>query len=612
MNTAVERRFPGPLDVPTPPGAEGWQRMYSPYLLFSQENAAWESAQFWYWDGMHRPDVEYPFDTIVHEAYMMSVSAVVSRIFAVPGDQSAAGRVLNGRLYLTDVPFADPAEPERRMPIFLRRAGHYFENWSELNEKWVGKLETLIADLAAVEVPELPHLEDESVVLEGRGFSSGYVLLRAYQDMVGNLFLAYQYHFEMLLLAYAAQLNLQEFVSAALSGLTPQTVAKLTGGVELRQFGPDEQLKSLARKAIELGLADRVRAFGQPEEILAALAAGDAAGREWADALEQAKDPWFYVSAGTGLFHNERAWVDDLSVPWAAITGYIDRLERGEIVDRPQGELLCERDRLTAEYRELLASDADRETFDQNLELARLVAPHLQDHNFYIEHRHHTIFWNKMRALADRVVDRGLLDAQDDLFFLNRWEVGQVLFDTANSWAQTTPGLTRHWRSLVSGRREIVEALGADIPEPALGAVPTSIGGVVSAQFGITLETVEQWLAPRAEHDGRLRGVAASGGVAEGRARVVLHSDQIGEVQSGEILVCPATAPAWAPVFGKVGATVSDVGGVMCHAAILCREYGIPAVLGTGIATRQIKTGDLLRVDGDAGTVTVLAPADAG
>jgi pyruvate, water dikinase len=610
VNTAVERRFPGPLDVPTPPGAEGWQGMYSPYLLFSEENATWEASLFWYWDGMHRPDVEYPFDTIVHEAYMMSVSAVVSRIFAVPGDQSAASRVLNGRLYLTDVPFTDPAEQERRMPIFLRRAGHYFEHWSELNDNWIAKLETLIAELAAVEIADLPGLEDESVVLSGRGFSSAYVLLRSYEEIVQNLFLAYQYHFEMLLLAYAAQINLQEFVATALSGLTPQTLAKLTGGVELRQFGPDEQLKGLARQAIELGLGDRLRASGPPETLLAQLA-DDPAGREWADALEQAKDPWFHVSAGTGLFHNERAWIDDLSVPFAAITGYIERLERGEMIDRPQGELLRERDRLAAEYRDLLASDADRETFDQNLDLARLVAPHLQDHNFYIEHRHHTIFWNKMRALADRVVARGLLDQQDDLFFLNRWEVGQVLFDTANSWAQTSPGRGAHWRSLVSRRREIVQALAADIPEPALGAVPTSIGGVVSAQFGITLDTVEQWLGPRGEQDGVLRGVAASGGVAEGPARVVLSSDEIGEVRSGEILVCPSTAPAWAPVFGKIKATVSDVGGIMCHAAILCREYGIPAVLGTGIATRQIRTGDLVRVNGDDGTVTVLARASA-
>lgn len=610
MNTAVERRFPSPLEVPAPAGAEGWESMYSPYLLFSQENASWEASLFWYWDGMHRPDVEYPFDTIVHEAYMMSVSGVVSRMFAVPGDQAAASRVLNGRLYLTDVPFVDASEATRRMPIFVRRAGHYFENWSRLNDNWIAKLERLIGELAAIDIPVLPDLEDEEIVLSGRGYSSGYVLLRAYDQLVQNLFLAYQYHFELLLLAYVAQMNLQDFVRAALSGLPAQTLATLTAGVQLRQFRPDEELKLLARKAVDLGLADRLRAPQQPEAIIDQLR-GDAPGREWVAALDAAKDPWFYVSAGTGLFHNERAWIDDLSVPWAAITGYIDRLERGEIIDRPQGELLQERDRLTAEYRALLHSEEDRRAFDENLHLARLVAPHLQDHNFYIEHRHHTIFWNKMRALADRVVTAGLLEEQDDLFFLNRWEVGQVLFDTANSWAQTSPGRGRHWRGLVSRRRQIMDALRADIPQPALGAAPTSIGGVMSAQFGITMETVEQWLAAPAEQDGQLRGVAASAGVAEGPARIVLGSDAIGEVREGEILVCPSTAPAWAPVFGKVKAAVSDVGGLMCHAAILCREYALPAVLGTGVATRHIRTGDLVRVDGNEGTVTVLARATA-
>ncbi|MGH3263719.1 MAG: PEP-utilizing enzyme, partial [Trebonia sp.] len=103
-----------------------------------------------------------------------------------------------------------------------------------------------------------------------------------------------------------------------------------------------------------------------------------------------------------------------------------------------------------------------------------------------------------------------------------------------------------------------------------------------------------------------LRGVAASPGVVEGPARVVLSTDQIDEVRDGEILVCTATAPAWAPVFGKVRATVSDVGGMMSHAAILCREYGIPAVLGTGAGTRRIQTGDQIRVDGDRGTVRLL------
>ncbi|HLH64843.1 MAG TPA: PEP-utilizing enzyme [Solirubrobacteraceae bacterium] len=608
MTAITKRSFPSPLDVRSPAGAEGWQKMYPPYLLFSAENSEWESAQFWYWDGMHRPDVEYPFDTLVHEAYMMSVSAVVSRVFAIPGAKSAASRVLNGRLYLADIPFTEEAEEVRRLPEFARRAGHYFENWEQLNANWKAKVAALTDELAAIRVPELPDLEDETVVTSGRGFSSAHVLLDSFARAVANLFLVYQYHFEMLVLAYVAQLNLHELARAELPGLTQHALARFTGGVELEQFRPDEELKRLARLALELGVSGELRAGGTVGEVMARLERHPK-GREWLTAMEQVKDPWFFVSTGTGLFHHERSWIDDLSVPIAAIGGYIERLERGEAIDRPRSELLAQRDRVTDQYRALLPEDR-RVAFDEALKLARLVAPHMQDHNFYIEHRHHTIFWNKMRLFADRVVDAGLLDTQEDFFYLNRWEAGQVLFDTANSWAQASPGLRMRWRSLVCERREILDALRSWVPEPAVGAVPTHLGGLLTAQFGITMDTVQRWLDGDENLDvDELTGTGASPGVVEGPARVVLSTDEIDRVADGEILVCTATAPSWAPVFGKVRATVSDVGGMMSHAAILCREYQIPAVLGTGAATRLIQTGDLVRVDGDRGSVRILRRA---
>ena len=77
-------------------------------------------------------------------------------------------------------------------------------------------------------------------------------------------------------------------------------------------------------------------------------------------------------------------------------------------------------------------------------------------------------------------------------------------------------------------------------------------------------------------------------------------------MRPGEILICPATSPSWSTVFSRVLATVSDVGGVMSHAAIICREYGLPAVVGTGRAVASISNGQRVRVDGDRGTVTIL------
>ena len=100
-----------------------------------------------------------------------------------------------------------------------------------------------------------------------------------------------------------------------------------------------------------------------------------------------------------------------------------------------------------------------------------------------------------------------------------------------------------------------------------------------------------------------LKGVAASGGIVRGKARVVNTGDDLDAIEPGEILVCRITAPSWAPVFTKIAAAVSDIGGIMAHTAIVSREYGLPAVVGTGFATQRIATGQLIEVNGDDGVV---------
>src|SRR5262249_3922959 len=124
--------------------------------------------------------------------------------------------------------------------------------------------------------------------------------------------------------------------------------------------------------------------------------------------------------------------------------------------------------------------------------------------------------------------------------------------------------------------------------------------------WGLTTERVEEWLAYDRPDNRELTGIAGSPGVAEGRARVLHSLEQMNELEDGEILVAPSTATSWTPIFGRIAAAVTDAGGVMCHAAIVAREYGLPAVLGTGSATKLIETGDHVRVDGSNGVVTIL------
>jgi pyruvate,water dikinase len=154
----------------------------------------------------------------------------------------------------------------------------------------------------------------------------------------------------------------------------------------------------------------------------------------------------------------------------------------------------------------------------------------------------------------------------------------------------------------------MLEALRAWSPPPALGPVPEALNDpAVKMLWGITAETIDAWLGEAGgTTEAQVRGYAASPGVVEGTARVLLSVNEIGQVRDGEILVCPVTAPSWGPVFGKIRAAVSDIGGTMSHAAIVAREYGMPAIVGTGTATKRIRTGQRVRVDGDRGVVTIL------
>ena len=103
---------------------------------------------------------------------------------------------------------------------------------------------------------------------------------------------------------------------------------------------------------------------------------------------------------------------------------------------------------------------------------------------------------------------------------------------------------------------------------------------------------------------GILTGASGSRGVVTARARIVRGPQDFNRVRPGEIVVCPSTDPSWTPLFGIAAGVITERGGVLSHAAIVAREYGIPAVLGIAEATRRIDEGDQITLDGTAGTVS--------
>jgi pyruvate,water dikinase len=371
-------------------------------------------------------------------------------------------------------------------------------------------------------------------------------------------------------------------------------------------FRPDDELKALATAAIAHGVDGSFADGRTPADVLAELEQSKG-GRAWIAELESRKYPWFFMSTGDGFYHHHRAWVDDLRLPFTAITGYIAQIHAGRTLERPKERLLAERDRIASEYAQLLGSDEERASFEEMLGLCRHVFPHAEGHKFFIEHWGTSLFFNKMREIGAVMAGHGFFESADDVFYLNIHEVHEALSDLGLAWSGGTAARgTVYWPPRVARRKEILARLSEWTPPPALGFVPEVITDpTVQLLWGVTADRLRAW-ASQTEGE-EITGYAASPGVVEGPARVVRDVNDIGTVQQDEVLVCSVTAPSWGPVFPKIAAAVSDIGGMMSHAAIVAREYGLPAVVGTGHATKLIKTGDRVRVDGDHGTVTILS-----
>ena len=600
-----ETKFLSPFDVPTPEGAEGWEEMYPYYLLFDPARRDAEESRFWFYNGMHFPEPMPAFDMITAESCYLSIGLYQGRVFQIPTVLGIEHRVVNGYVYITANEVSDPAEIGKRLEVFLPRIGFYYQNWDTLVARWQAAVDEAIVNLTALEVPHLPELEDEQELLHEHKLGSNFRLMTAYDRCLGLYNELNQLHFELLLLAYGAYLTFFQFCQQAFPDMGMQVMTQMVAGYDTTMFRPDDELKALAAAALELGVDGCFVEGRTPEEVLAELGASDQ-GREWIADLESRKHPWFFMSSGDGFYHHHRAWADDLRLPFTAITGYIALIRAGTSLDRPKDRLLAERDRIATEYAALLATPEERKSFDEMLGLCRHVFPHAEGHKFFIEHWGTSLFFNKMREIGAVMTEHGFFESSDDIFYLNIHEVHEALSDLGLAWSGGTAARgTVYWPPRVKRRREILTRLSEWTPPPALGVVPDVINDpTVQLLWGVTAERLRAWASQTEDED--VRGYAASPGIAEGIARVVRDVNEIGAVQQGEVLVCPVTAPSWGPVFPKIAAAVSDIGGMMSHAAIVAREYGLPAVVGTGHATKMIKTGDRVRVDGNNGTVTIL------
>jgi phosphohistidine swiveling domain-containing protein len=226
------------------------------------------------------------------------------------------------------------------------------------------------------------------------------------------------------------------------------------------------------------------------------------------------------------------------------------------------------------------------------------MAPLTPDHHFYIDQGANAHVRLVLIAIGWKLVEEGRLDRPDDVLFLRYNELRMLIGDPSALDARTVVAQRRAERDAAKQRK----------PRNWVGTVtPSQLAFPYLVNWGYP----ERFYQEASPDTTTVTGIAGSPGVAEGTARVVMTVDEFDAVADGDILVCQMTNPAWVVLFTKIAALVTDTGGTTSHPAVLSREFGIPAVIGTSTATHTIRTGDRIRVDGSQGVVTILETAGA-
>jgi len=220
---------------------------------------------------------------------------------------------------------------------------------------------------------------------------------------------------------------------------------------------------------------------------------------------------------------------------------------------------------------------------------ARINYPTREKALFYLG-----LAWSTLRPwaleLGRRLVEIGTFNQCDDIFYVSSKDLEAAIAARAKN--QALPALGQQ----AQAQREL-RALRLRMDPPA--AIPPLKESKNTANPLATIFSNK-------ESEGILKGFAVSPGKVSGVAIVIMSPNDFDKMQPDSILVCPLTTPAWTQLFPHATALVTDIGSILAHGSIVAREYGIPAVLGVGNATQQIKSGDMLEVDGDRGTVKVL------
>jgi phosphohistidine swiveling domain-containing protein len=531
-----------------------------------------EIEGFWNLDKMHapRPVTPLSFDLVVHtlgEGFTKAQEEYDCPVMV-------STREINHYFYVNFHPIPDEAEIARRMV-------HYHEKLAEKvptvgktwEEEW--KQEVMARNLP-LKTEDWSKLSDSELVAKLDELTEWM----RYQWWIHG-------HVNFVLLSSSAFCDLYDKV---MEPEEPTEAYRLLQGFPTTSVDAARGLWKLGRTALASETLKELFESKDGQELLDALDESEE-GRDFRRQLDEFLfDYGWRHDAVYDLA--DVPWREDPSIPLGSIRAMMD-LPESEDPENQYQENVAAREELFARLRERLSDDQDTMAkLDELYEAARYSFPLTEDHAFYIDQMYISVFRRFVLAVGDRLVAKGVFEQADDIFYLYRDEVVDALTDGGDK------------RDVVAGRRASFERAGQVTPPSPLGTPPPP--PEVPDPYMDALVFRLLGMVPPAENTdpNALMAVAGSPGVYTGTARVCRSLAQAtDDLEEGEIMVVEMTLPPWVPLFSIAGAVVSDVGGILSHSAIVARECGVPAVVGTNVGTTVIKTGQTITVDGNKGVV---------
>lgn len=545
---------------------------------------------FWFRDDLHQPYPISPFGmTTVQKHHAWSYHHASKKVM-LPGSKGAHVKMYKGRVYLGFAVIKDEREIKAREEKFVQNLQYCIDNWDEFYATYISEVKQELSAIEAINADRLKTSQFPDY-------------LKWANDMNRR---NWEIHFTTMYMADAIYFTFEEFCKK--HGLEEKEFTlMLRGAYETMATKTDREVFRLAQLAEELSLGDKL--LDEDASAFLASVKTSAEGNKWSVHLEEFLS--FYgnrITAGH-LDVIYQTWKEEPTPVLDTIKGYIAKIRDGWDFEQVRQKLGEEREAAIQSFRNTLNKE-DLHEFERLLKAAQGVYFFQEDHGFYIDAGSTARLRYAGLACGRRLQRFGLLNNAEDVFFLTYAELSEILGDLAREEDVAVYHYTRLVPSLINERNEDWAKVKDEQAPLTAGNVPENMTDPIGVKvFGI----IDDVIHPKGELEAalKLEGFPGAPGIVKGRAKVITHFDGFAKVVPGEILVCPYTSTAWTPLFPKIAAVVTDTGGMLTHAAIAAREYGIPAVVGCWNATHSINDGDLIIVDGNNGMVEILEQVSA-